>query len=489
VYSYDLAGHLTSVSRPNNTLRLMTYDDDGELTNIVEKTTTQFPICFYTINYNSAGRIQWEFKGPLPHSNAPPSRTMTYDNDNRLSTFNGTAVTIDNDGNLTSGPGTNNTFGTYTYDPRNELTSAGGLSYGYDPAGNRTSVTKGTNVTVYVIDPKTSQVLMRITGGVTNYYIYGVGLLYEIDATASSTTTAYYHFDCRGSTVALTDANGNPTDGIEYSSYGTTTYRFGTNNTPFLYNGQYGVQTDPNGLLFMRARYYNPYISRFINADPSGFGGGLNFYAFCNGNPISQTDPFGLCADGNNSGGLMQTYVNPFVDSLTSGYRSDLPPGLNSFYNISSTANAALSLPSTGIQSLESAYGVQGISTAIAPMAGEAALLNATAAETGLSGTALARQLGQAGEDAVGITGPKVGIQIPGSGITRFPDQLTSTTLTEVKNVQNLSFTQQLQDYSSYAQQNSLQFNLYVRPTTTLTGPLQNAVNSGQINLFFIPHP
>ena len=122
-------------------------------------------------------------------------------------------------------------------------------------------------------------------------------------------------------------------------------------------------------------------------------------------------------------------------------------------------------------------------------MAGEAALLNATAAETGLSGTALARQLGQAGEDAVGITGPKVGIQIPGSGITRFPDQLTSTTLTEVKNVQNLSFTQQLQDYSSYAQQNSLQFNLYVRPTTTLTGPLQNAVNSGQINLFFIPHP
>jgi len=88
----------------------------------------------------------------------------------------------------------------------------------------------------------------------------------------------------------------------------------------------------------------------------------------------------------------MQTYVNPFVDSLTSGYRSDLPPGLNSFYNISSTANAALSLLSTGIQSLESAYGVQGISTAIAPMAGEAALLNATAAEGG--GTTLFRVVG-----------------------------------------------------------------------------------------------
>jgi hypothetical protein len=44
----------------------------------------------------------------------------------------------------------------------------------------------------------------------------------------------------------------------------------------------------------MRARYYNPYISRFLNPDPSGFGGGLNFYLFCDGNPISEEDPFGL---------------------------------------------------------------------------------------------------------------------------------------------------------------------------------------------------
>ncbi len=52
--------------------------------------------------------------------------------------------------------------------------------------------------------------------------------------------------------------------------------------------------TDPNGLLYMRARYYNPYLCRFINADPSGFKGGLNMYAFANGNPVSYLDPFGL---------------------------------------------------------------------------------------------------------------------------------------------------------------------------------------------------
>ena len=214
-------------------------------------------------------------------------------------------MTIDNEGNLTYGPGTNNTFGTYTYDPRNELTSAGGISYGYDPAGNRTSLTNGTNVAVYVIDPRSSQLLMRIKAGITNYYVYGTGLLYESDETATTVKTAFYHYDVRVSTVTLTDGNGNPTDMIEYSPYGTITYRTNApgitpSDTPFLYNGQFGVQTDPNGLLYMRARYYNPYISRFINADPSGFGGGLNFYAFCGGNPINETDPFGLCAAGDN---------------------------------------------------------------------------------------------------------------------------------------------------------------------------------------------
>ena len=69
--------------------------------------------------------------------------------------------------------------------------------------------------------------------------------------------------------------------------------RGGTNDTPFLYNGRYGVMTDPNGLLYMRARYYNPYLCRFINPDPAGFAGGLNFYAYANGNPVSYLDPFG----------------------------------------------------------------------------------------------------------------------------------------------------------------------------------------------------
>ena len=58
----------------------------------------------------------------------------------------------------------------------------------------------------------------------------------------------------------------------------------------------------------MRARFYNPYLCRFISADPSGFGGGLNHYAFASGNPVSLLDPFGLnaTATGDTSFGWVQ---------------------------------------------------------------------------------------------------------------------------------------------------------------------------------------
>jgi len=55
---------------------------------------------------------------------------------------------------------------------------------------------------------------MRVKAGVTNYYVYGLGLLYEAD---DSINTKTYHYDFRGSTVALTDGSGYVMDRIEYS--------------------------------------------------------------------------------------------------------------------------------------------------------------------------------------------------------------------------------------------------------------------------------
>ncbi len=309
--TYDLASRLTSITRPNGTVRLLNYDAGGETTNIVEKTLSNFPIAFFTLGWTNSGWVAWEFGAPLPQTNSLPARTMSFDGDNCLTNFNGLAVGRDADGNMASGPLTNSTLATYVYDARNRLLAAGGLSYGYDPAGNRTALTNGAAVTQWVINPneKLPQVLMRIGSGVTNYYIYGAGLLYEVTETASSTNTLTYHYDYRGSTVALTDGNGNVADWVQYSAYGMMLLRGGTNDTPFLYNGRYGVMTDANGLLYMRARYYNPYLCRFINPDPAGFAGGLNWYCYADGNPISNLDPFGLQAAGSIDGATYNPYT------------------------------------------------------------------------------------------------------------------------------------------------------------------------------------
>jgi Restriction endonuclease fold toxin 7 len=96
------------------------------------------------------------------------------------------------------------------------------------------------------------------------------------------------------------------------------------------------------------------------------------------------------------------------------------------------------------------------------------------------------RAAGSAGEQEAGII--KNTDRIPslsGTVAYRIPDELGSSVLGEVKNVSSLSYTNQLRDFVAYAQQ-QLQFNLYVRGSTALSGPLQAAADSGEINLFRI---
>ena len=326
--TYDLNSHITSLTRPNGSYRTIGYDAAGKATNILEQMANSLPIAIFKYNWTNSGSMAWEFAAPLPHSVTVPTRNMTYDDDNRLASFKGPSmggyqnVGVDSDGNITNAPLTNDTFVSYSFDARNRLSNVGGVTNSYDAANNRIGQTYGTNTTTYVVNPnaKLPQVLMRIKNNVTNYYIYGPGLLYQITETATATNTLTYHYDYRGSTIALSADSGLVTDRIEYSAYGLTTYRIGTSDTPFLFNGRYGVQTDNSGLLYMRARYYNPYLCRFLNPDPIGFGGGLNFYAYANGNPVSYLDPFGLngTTTGDNSWSWMSIY-NSFASVIVPG--------------------------------------------------------------------------------------------------------------------------------------------------------------------------
>jgi len=54
---------------------------------------------------------------------------------------------------------------------------------------------------------------------------------------------------------------------------------------------------DDGGLMYRRNRYYDPATGQFTQEDPIGLAGGLNVYGFAGGDPITYSDPFGLCPD------------------------------------------------------------------------------------------------------------------------------------------------------------------------------------------------
>ena len=110
---------------------------------------------------------------------------------------------------------------------------------------------------------------------------------------ADSNAVYYYHYDGSGSVVALSNSSGNSFQSYEYSAFGQVAAsdpNFIAN--PYMYTGRrFDYET---GLYYYRARYYNPYIGRFLQTDPIGYGDGINWYAYCGNNPVGRADPSGL---------------------------------------------------------------------------------------------------------------------------------------------------------------------------------------------------
>ena len=282
-YTYDNLSRITEEKvLANSTKMCYTYDSLSRVkTRTIKDATTNVVISTETFTYDAAGNV----------TDAPDS-CFGYDTQNRLIIFNNNEVSYDLDGNMLS----NGSSLSCSYDSSNKLITAGGHTYTYNGESVRIRNLCTDEDTTYTYDnnAKLNRLLCKTTNGVTTKYVYGRGLIGEEVGGAFKT----YHFDARGSTIAITDASGNITDTFAYDTYGKLISRTGTSNVIFGYNGRDGVVTDKNGLIYMRARYYSPAMKRFINADI--IAGSidnavtLNRFAYANGNPVSMVDPFGL---------------------------------------------------------------------------------------------------------------------------------------------------------------------------------------------------
>jgi RHS repeat-associated protein len=117
------------------------------------------------------------------------------------------------------------------------------------------------------------------------------------DPEVSGSNTYYYLPDGLGSTMAMVDGSGTVVKTYGYDAYGKVTSSSGTAPNEFDFAGQ---QTDPTGLQYLRARYYDPETGRFLSRDPLSAipAWDDNPFAYATANPATLLDPWGLCVFG-----------------------------------------------------------------------------------------------------------------------------------------------------------------------------------------------
>ena len=153
----------------------------------------------------------------------------------------------------------------------------------------------------------------ELTNGSKTYYHYSVsGLIGEYDDDGSEIKSygyapgsmwgtspifqknegehLYYFNDQRGAPCQMVDSNGRTVWQATYDAFGKATVLVNEVENNFRLPGQYFDQE--SGLHYNWHRYYEPETGRYLSVDP--LRDGMNFYAYCNGDPLGKVDPWGL---------------------------------------------------------------------------------------------------------------------------------------------------------------------------------------------------
>jgi RHS repeat-associated protein len=257
-YSYDPLDRLTAATHPNQSNESYTLDDVGN------RTASQ------------------------------QGSSYSYQAFNRLVGANGASFGYDANGSLSSKTDASGSW-TYSWDHENRLKQASKasgvtVSYAYDALGRRvqrTSTTEGT--TKFVYDGADVMRDLDDNGVTVADYLNAPGIDNKLRQSASG-TVSYFVTDHLGTTRAFTDASGTLTSSLTYDSFGNVVS--GSAATRYTYTGrEFDSET---GLMYYRARWYDPREGKFVSEDPIGLEGGLNFYSYVDHSPTLFSDPTGL---------------------------------------------------------------------------------------------------------------------------------------------------------------------------------------------------
>lgn len=293
----------------------------SELTTVTYKRgTTTLGTLLYT--YDAAGN-RIKAGGTFGRSNIPPAlASASYNANNQQTAFGATTETYDLNGNMATITDVGGTT-TYTWNARNQLTAISGPgltgSFTYDSFGRRTGKTINATTTNFVYDGL-NPVQEKAGASVTANLLTGLGID-EFFTRTDGVGVRSLLPDALGSTVALGDNTGTLQTQYTYEPFGMTTQTGAASTNSYKYTGR---EDDGTGLLYYRARYYQPRLQRFISEDPIGFRGrDVNLYGYVQNNPTSLIDPYGLEAFGSRE--LAEPWRNTIICDGSGGIVVQVP--------------------------------------------------------------------------------------------------------------------------------------------------------------------
>jgi RHS repeat-associated protein len=295
------------------------YDKDGHLVTDADSLSSEE--LYYT--YDTVGNRSTQVS-----SGGSINETYYYTSQsNRLASINGFSISQDAAGNILD-----DGIRQYTYDATNRLD--GVVNYRRDISATYTYNFLNQRVRKQLNDAQSTDIRYvygqygellgeydyfgnRIKEYVYNTAVDGIpDLIAQIDA---DDTLYYIHTDHLDTPRAASDENQVVVWSWLSDAFGRATPMEDVDGDGVLvtinhrFPGQY--YDYETGLLYNWHRYYDPETGRYISTDPIGLDGGINLYAYVEGNPVNWMDPWGLIVPPKVSHSP-QTVINNYSDAL-----------------------------------------------------------------------------------------------------------------------------------------------------------------------------